>query len=443
MVQVAELVVSMNLVWVLMTGFLVMFMQAGFACVETGFTRIKNATHTMMMNFMIYGIGIIGFFLAGFALMMGGAGDFAGLGGTAALNSEFTITLFGKPFGLFGTTGFGLAGFSAAGIFALFLFQMVFMDTAATIPTGAMAERWTFKSFVIYGFFISMIIYPIFGNWVWGGGWLSQLGTNFGLGNGFMDFAGSSVVHMVGGLVGLAGAIVLGPRIGKFKEDGTPIAIPGHSIPLAFLGTFILAFGWFGFNAGSTLAAVDSRIALVAANTMIASATGAFFAMLYTWWKNGFPDAGMCANGLLAGLVAITAPVAFVSPMAAFIIGAIAGVLVVLSVWFFEWKLKVDDPIGAVSVHGVCGLWGVLAVGIFANGTYGGVTGILYGGGAGQLIAQIIGGITVIIWAFGLSYVFFKVLDKFVPLRVHPDDEVAGLDRAEMGRVLAYPRDLM
>jgi len=255
LVQMAEIVVSMNLVWILATGFLVMFMQAGFAAVETGFTRIKNATHTMMMNFMIYVIGIIGFFLAGFALMMGGAGDFAGLGGTAALNKEFTIMLFGKPFGLFGMTGFGLAGFSAAGIFALFLFQMVFMDTTATIPTGAMAERWSFKSFILYGFFISMIIYPIFGNWVWGGGWLSQLGINFGLGNGFVDFAGSSVVHMVGGLVGLAGAIVIGPRIGKFKEDGTPTAIPGHSIPLAFIGTFILAFGWFGFNCGSTLAA--------------------------------------------------------------------------------------------------------------------------------------------------------------------------------------------
>ncbi|HYU41176.1 MAG TPA: ammonium transporter, partial [Vicinamibacteria bacterium] len=322
--------IAINIVWTLITGFLVMFMQAGFALVETGFCRAKNAAHTMAMNFMVYGIGMLGFWICGFALQMGGVGAVAALGGTPPLSSEFTVTLFGHPFGLFGMKGFFLgADVYDVGVFALFLFQMVFMDTTATIPTGAMAERWKWSSFVIYGFFISMFVYPLFANWVWGGGWLAQLGSNFGLGHGHVDFAGSSVVHMVGGVAALAGAMVLGPRIGKYTRDGKPVAIPGHHIPMALLGTFILAFGWFGFNPGSTLAGGDMRIAVVAANTMLASAAGAVVAMIYMMARFGKPDPSMMANGMLAGLVAITAPCAFVTAPIAVLIGAISGVLVI------------------------------------------------------------------------------------------------------------------
>ncbi|HEX9546389.1 MAG TPA: ammonium transporter, partial [Acidimicrobiales bacterium] len=416
LVEVADAVghnrVAINLMWTLLTGFLVMFMQAGFALAETGFTRAKNVAHTMMMNFMIYGIAMTGYWIMGFALQMGGLGPIATMGGTGLLDSEFSISLFGKEFGLWGTKGFFLAGSTYdVAVFALFLFQMVFMDTAATIPTGAMAERWKFSSFVIYGFFLSMITYPLFANWVWGGGWLSQLGKNFGLGHGYVDFAGSSVVHMVGGVTALAGAMVLGPRIGKYNKDGTANPIPGHNIPMAALGCFILAFGWFGFNPGSTLAAADLRIAVVAVNTMLASAAGAIFAMFYMWAKYGKPDPSMMINGMLAGLVAITAPCAFVSSFWAFVVGALAGVLVCWSVFFIERTLKVDDPVGAISVHGTCGAWGVLSLGIFADGSYGDgfngvpstVKGILYGDPS-QLVAQIIGPLVNFCFIFGASW---------------------------------------
>ena len=438
--------IAINMVWTLIAGFLVMFMQAGFAMVETGFTRAKNVAHTMGMNFMVYAIGMLGFWICGFALQMGGVGAVATLGGTPPLNHEFTIQLFGKTFGLFGLKGFFLSGDTYdVGVFALFLFQMVFMDTAATIPTGAMAERWKFSAFVVFAFFMSMFVYPLYANWVWGGGWLAALGSNFGLGHGHVDFAGSSVVHMVGGVAALAGAIVLGPRIGKFNKDGSANPIPGHSIPMAVVGTFILAFGWFGFNAGSTLAGSDFRIAVVATNTMLASAAGAFTAMMYVWLRYGKPDPSMLVNGMLAGLVAITAPCAFVNSVSAVIIGGLAGVLVVLAVFFIEQTLKIDDPVGAIAVHGVCGAFGVLSVGVFADGTYGdGLNGVpgavrgLFYGDASQLAAQSVGVLTNIVFVFVSFYAFFKLVDVVIGNRVAAADEIEGLDVPEMG-VLGYP----
>jgi Amt family ammonium transporter len=439
--------IAINFMWTLVCGFLVMFMQAGFALAETGFTRAKNAGHTMAMNMMVYGIGMLGYWICGFALQMGGVGNIGSLsGGTGLLSGEFAFHLFGKDFGILGTKGFFLSGTTYdAAIFSLFLFQMVFMDTTATIPTGAMAERWTFKSFVIYGFFISMFVYPLYANWLWGGGWLSQLGANFGIGHGTLDFAGSSVVHMTGGVAALAGAMVLGPRLGKFSKDGKPNAIPGHHIPMAITGCFILAFGWFGFNAGSTLAGNDLRIGVIATNTMLASASGALFAMFYMWIFYGKPDVSMAANGMLAGLVAITAPCAYVNSVSAVIIGAVAGVILCVSVFFIERVLKIDDPVGAISVHGVNGAWGLLALGLFADGTYGdginGVPGVVKGlfyGNSSQFAAQVVGVITNFVFVFVVMYVFFKLLDKVVPLRVSEELEIEGLDQTEVA-VSAYP----
>ena len=438
--------VAINIVWTLVCGFLVMFMQAGFAMAETGFTRAKNAGHTMAMNFMVYALGMLGFWLCGFALQMGGAGPFATLGGGGTMNGEFVIHLFGKEFGLFGTKGFFLSGQAYdASIFAMFLFQMVFMDTTATIPTGSMAERWTFKSFMVYGILVGAIIYPLYANWVWGGGWLSKLGSNFGLGHGHVDFAGSSVVHMTGGVLAYVGAKMLGPRLGKFNKDGTPNAMPGHHIPMAIVGCFILAFGWFGFNTGSTLAGSDLRIGVIAVNTMLASAGGALSAALYMWFLYGKPDISMAANGLLAGLVAITAPCAFVTAPVAVLIGVIAGIILCLSVFFVERNLKIDDPVGAISVHGVNGAWGVLSLGLFADGTYGDgwngvpgtVKGLLYGD-ASQFLAQCIGTLTNIVYVAAIGYVVFKILDVTMGLRVDPEHEVEGLDQHEVA-VVAYP----
>ncbi len=438
--------IAINFVWTLLAGFLVMFMQAGFAMVETGFCRAKNAAHTMCMNFMIYPIGMFGYWLCGYALQMGGVGAVGALGGTAPLNSEFTFSLAGHTFGLFGMNGFMLSGNTYdVGVFALFLFQMVFMDTAGTIPTGAMAERWKFSAFIVFGFFMSMVVYPLYANWVWGGGWLATLGKEFGLGHGHVDFAGSSVVHMVGGVAALAGAIVLGPRIGKYTKDGESVAIPGHDIPMAIAGTFILAFGWFGFNPGSTLAGGDLRIAVVATNTMLAGTGGALAACFYVWKRLGKPDPSMIVNGLLAGLVAITAPCAFVTSGSAVLIGALAGLIVVESVLFIDRILKIDDPVGAISVHGVCGAFGVLSVGIFADGSYGDgwngvpgtVKGLLYGD-ASQFAAQAVGTFTCLAFVFAMFFVFFKVVDAVMGNRVSAEAELEGLDIPEMG-ALAYP----
>ena len=435
---------ALNIVWTMVAGFLVMFMQAGFALVETGLTRAKNVAHTMGMNFLVYAIGIIGFFFVGFGLQMGGVG--AVFGGDPILSKEFVVHLFGKDFGLFGMTGFMLHPLSAytAGVAATFLFQMVFMDTTATIPTGACAERWKFSSFVIFSFVISALIYPIYANWVWGGGWLSALGTNFGLGHGHVDFAGSSVVHLTGGVIAITLAKMIGPRIGKYSADGRVNPIPPHNIPQVMTGTFILAFGWFGFNAGSTLSGMDTRLAVVATNTMIAGATGAFASYLYVKLKWGKADPSWLANGMLAGLVAITAPCAFVSAWAAALIGAVAGVLVIVAAVFIDAKLRIDDPVGASAVHGVNGAWGVVSLGLFANGTYGqglngvasGVTGLFYGD-PGQLIAELIGITANVLWVAPVAALSFYVIGKMVGNRISAEDEVAGADLGEMG-VLGY-----
>ena len=432
-----------NFIWVMITGFMVFFFQCGFAMVETGFCRGKNAAHTMTMNFMVFLVGAIGYFFVGFAIQFGGSGGAASLGsGGSALNSLLSIPGLG---GILGYKGFALSGTYDAGIYALFFFQMVFMDTTVTIPTGAMAERVKYSAMVITSFFISMFLYPLFGNWVWGGGWLATLGKNFGIGHGVVDFAGSAVVHSMGGMLALAGAIVLGPRIGKFKKDGTARAFPGHNIPMAIIGTIILFFCWFSFNAGSTLNASDFRLSVVATNTMIAGAIGGLVAMFYMWIKYGKPDPSMTANGALAGLVAITAPCAFVNGISAFIIGFIAAILVCVAVPFVENKLKLDDPVGAISVHGVNGFWGVISLGLFADGSYGdGLNGVaggvkgLFFGDASQLGAQLIAILVLLVYGFGVSFVFFKILDKVWGLRVSPEDELEGLDIPEMG-VLAYP----
>ena len=465
--------VFINMAWTLLTGFLVMFMQAGFAMVETGLTRSKNVTHTMAMNIMIYAIGILSFWAVGFAFMMGKLGPVANLGGNDMLSKAFSIHIGGKEFVLAGADGFFLAGraFDAA-MMTMFLFQMVFMDTAATIPTGAMAERWKFLAFVLYGVWMCTIVYPIYGCWVWGNGWLSQLGANYGLGHGHIDFAGSSVVHMTGGVASLVGVWVLGARIGKFNKDGSANVLPAHSVPMYMVGTFVLAFGWFGFNPGSTWGASDLSIGRIATNTMLASASGAMLSMIYMWCVYKKPDPSFMCNGLLAGLVAITAPCAYVAPWAAVLIGAVAGVLVVWSCLFFEKVVKVDDPVGAISVHGVNGMWGVLAIGLFADGTYNaaynnsywyevgggklkwfatkfdgaeklpdgwtekGVTGLFYGN-TSQLLAQCIGVAANIVWVGVTMYIFFKVCNLLIGNRVSAAVEIAGLDVPELG-ILGY-----
>jgi len=454
---------SINFVWTLVAGFLVMFMQAGFALVETGLIRAKNASHTMSMNFMVYALGMLGFFICGFAFMCGGLNGTAiggpvTLGGVPTLHSMLTVgsAVNGDHgWGLLGTTGFFLTGNGYdAGAVVLFLFMMVFMDTTATIVTGACAERWSFKSFFIFSIVIGAFIYPVFGCWVWGGGWLAQLGYRLGLGHGAVDYAGSGVVHLQGGALAFITALMIGPRIGKYSADGKVNAILPHDIPMVQVGTFILAFGWFGFNAGSSLAGGDGRIGIVAANTMIAGMSATVAGVIYMWLRYGKPDPSMMCNSMLAGLVAITSPCAFVTPVGAFVIGAVAGVLVIVSVFFFD-KVKIDDPVGAISVHGVNGAWGLIAVGLFSDGSYGqgwngvgatdylgvagkGVAGLFYGDSK-QLVAQLIETGVGIAWNVLVGGLAFWVIGKVLGSnRVSAAVEIAGLDVPEMG-LPGYP----
>ncbi|MDD4202598.1 MAG: ammonium transporter [Candidatus Omnitrophica bacterium] len=395
--------VAINSMWTLIAAFLVFFMQAGFALVESGFTRAKNACNIMMKNLMDFSIGSIVYFVIGFAIMFG--------------TSKFGF--FGIPGSIDPSMSDGLFPYT------FWMFQAVFAATAATIVSGAMAERTKFGSYLIYSIVISAIIYPIVGHWTWGGGWLSA--------KGFIDFAGSTVVHSVGGWAALAGAIILGPRIGKYNKDGSSNAILGHNIPLAALGVFILWFGWFGFNPGSTVAGTDMSIARIAVTTNLAAAGGAISAMFIVWIKYGKPDISMTLNGALAGLVGITAGCANVSPTSAIIIGLIAGAIVVVSVEFIDKVLRIDDPVGAVSVHGVCGAWGTLAVGLFAQESFGGTKGLFFGGGLDQFIVQLTGVFSVFAWTFIGALVLFVIIKKLFGLRVTNEEQLKGLDIEEHG----------
>ncbi len=405
---------NINIVWTCVAAFLVFFMQAGFAMVEAGFTRAKNAVNILMKNLMDFSIGTIAFFVIGFSLM------------------------FGANKGLFGWDGFGLSSVEGDGTswnWTFMIFQTVFAGTAATIVSGAMAGRTKFKAYICYSVFICALIYPIFGSWAWGGllnggGWLENMSTPF------CDFAGSTVVHSIGGWLALAGAIVLGPRLGKYGPDGKAKAIPGHNITLAALGVFILWFGWFGFNPGSTTVG-DGEIGRVAVTTNLAAAAGAIIAMIVSWVVGKKPDASMSLNGALAGLVAITAPCYTVTPVGAIIIGAIAGALVYFSVIFIDNVLKVDDPVGAVSVHGVCGAFGTLSCGLFNAEQVLGIGdtngGLFYGGGFAQLGTQLTGIGAAFAWAFGLGFLMFTVIKVTVGLRADKDEEIKGLDIGEHG----------
>ncbi len=442
--------VSVNFTWTLMTGFLVLFMQVGFAFLVTGLTRAKNAGHMMMMNIAAFAVALLAYYAVGFAFMFGGIAPIANLGGVTPLTG-----IFGHgSAGVIGLHGFLLqsGGSYDVGVMVLFLFEVVFMETAGYIIIGAVAERISFAGFLLAEVAMAAVIYPIYGMWMWGGGWMAHLGTSLHLGHGAVDFAGSGVVHATGGWAALALAMVLGPRIGKFNKDGSANAIPGHNIPYVVIGTLILVFGWMGFNPGSTLGATDLRIGLVAVNTLLAACAGFVMAMIMTNAKYGKPDISMSCNGMLAGLVAITAPCAFVAPWAAVVIGGIAGVLVVYSVAFFD-RIGIDDPCGAISVHGVNGAWGVLSVGFFADGTYGigwngvgansvhGVRGLFYGD-VGQLGAQMVHVVVGFLWAWGVTWLIFTIAKNFMQIRVSAEVELEGLDMAEFG-VLAYPEFVM
>ena len=385
--------IAVNEVWIVLAAVLVMFMQAGFALVEAGFTRAKNAGNIIMKNVMDFSVGSLVYWAFGFALAYGGSS----LGGFVAYGNFF---------------------FSDNAQASTWFFQVVFAATAATIISGALAGRVKFKSYLIYTPFITGFIYPIVTHWVWGGGWLAELG--------FFDFAGSGVVHLLGGIAALAGVLVIGPRHGRFTEDGKPRPIPGHSVTLGALGVFILWFGWYGFNAGSTLAAVGQDIASPAVTTTLAAAAGSVGAMVTAWVIIGKPDVGFTLNGALAGLVGITAGTASISFGLSIATGLIAGVLMTLSVMALE-RLKIDDPVGAISVHGSAGLWGVLAVALFS--------------GDAAIGTQLIGAVAIVTWAFGTSFIVFKLIDMTVGMRVSEQEERDGLDRSEHGGE-AYPEFL-
>ena len=455
--DVGHLRISTNFSWTLLTGYLVLFMQAGFALLTCGLVRKKNAGHLMMLNFAAYVFAFLAYYACGFAFQYGGTAINAApvnLGGTPTLD-HFLIG--SGLWGFLGGKGFFLSGPAYdSGSLCLTLFEVVFMETAGYIIVGAICERITFWAFLLCELFMGAILYPIFGCWVWGGGWLSQLGQSMGFGHGYVDFAGSTVVHGIGGFAAMALAVILGPRLGKYGSDGKPRAFPAHNLVFVVTGTFILLFGWMGFNPGSTLGASDLRISVIAVNTNLAAVAGSASAMFLWYLLFGKPDVTMACNGILAGLVAITAPCAFVSPNSAVIIGLLAGLLVDAGVLFNERVVKVDDPCGAISVHGYCGWLGAVCVGIFADGTYGagwngvgattylgkaglGVTGLLYGDYS-QFFTQLGGATLMAIYAFGLTYAVFSVVNAVQSMRVSKEVEFEGLDVPEFG-LPAYPED--
>lgn len=403
---------TLDNVWILVAAVLVIFMQAGFALVEAGLTRAKNVANIFMKNLMDFCVGAILFFAVGYAIAFGG--DMTGLGKYLGGGGWFLA-------------GDGVFTYGTLDKFVFFTFQVAFAATAATIVSGAMAERTQFRAYVLYSAVISAVIYPIVVRWQWGGGWLFQLDTPF------HDFAGSTLVHMTGGVAAFMGARALGPRLGRYSADGKPRAIPGHSIPFAILGTFILLVGWYGFNPGSWLAA-DKVIGAIALNTTLAGAAGAVAAMIVTWMRSGKPDVAMAGNGLLAGLVGVTAGAWVVNGVGALVIGFAAGVIVVYAVSFFD-KIKVDDPVGAISVHGVCGAFGTIMVGLFSATETEGVVkkGLFYGGGADQLISQLIGVVSVAVFVAVTTGILFAVLKATVGLRVSEQEEIEGLDVHEHG----------
>jgi Amt family ammonium transporter len=449
--------IGSNFSWTLMTGYLVLFMQAGFALLTCGLIRKKNAGHLMMLNFAAYVFAFLAYWAVGFAFQFGAVAVNAApvnLGGTPTLNH---FLLGSGQWGFLGGKGFFMTGAGYdAGSLCLTLFEVVFMETAGYIIVGAICERITFWAFLLCELFVGALLYPIFGSWVWGGGWMSQLGSSMGLGHGYVDFAGSTVVHAVGGFCAMALAMILGARLGKYAPDGTPRAFPAHNLVFVVSGTFILLFGWMGFNPGSTLGASDLRIAVVAVNTNLAAVAGSASALLIWYFIFKKPDITMACNGMLAGLVAITAPCAFVSPTSAVVIGTIAGAIVCMGVLFNERIIKVDDPCGAISVHGYCGWFGAVCVGIFADGTYGagwngvgattylgtagkGVTGLLYGD-MQQFKVQLGGATLCALYAFVSTFVVFSIVNKVKSMRVAPEVEREGLDVPEFGQ-LCYPED--
>lgn len=456
--SVGHVRVGTNFAWTLNTGYLVLFMQAGFALLTCGLVRKKNAGHLMMLNFAAYVFAFLAYYAVGYAFQFGAVAVNAApanIGGAPTLNH---FLLGGGSWGFLGGKGFFMSGPAYdASSNCLALFQVVFMETAGYIIVGAICERITFWAFLLCELFMGALLYPIFGCWVWGGGWLSQLGSTMNLGHGYVDFAGSTVVHAVGGFAAMALALILGPRLGKYGPDGKPRAFPAHNLTFVVTGTFILLFGWMGFNPGSTLGATDLRISIVAINTNLAAVAGSATAMLVWYRLFGKPDITMACNGMLAGLVAITAPCAFVSPTSAVIIGVLAGMLVCAGVLFNERVTKIDDPCGAISVHGFCGWLGAVSVGIFADGTYGagwngvgattylgeagkGVTGLLYGD-TRQFLCQLGGATLCAAWAFGLTYVVFKAVNAAKTMRVPQEYEVEGLDVPQFG-LAAYPEDV-
>jgi Amt family ammonium transporter len=424
---VGELKVAVDTVWVMLTAFLVFFMNLGFALVESGLTRSKNTVNILAKNFIVFAIASLSFYAIGWGLMFGDGNALFGTEGLFLVSGADNSPAMGDAY----AGVYSALNWTGVPLWAKFFFQLVFAGTAATIVSGAVAERIKFHAFIIFSFVMVGIIYPTTGHWIWGGGWLAKLGM--------FDFAGSTVVHSVGGWAALTGALILGPRLGKYTRDGRINPIPGHNLSTATAGGLILWFGWFGFNPGSTMAASFADIARIAVTTNIAASAAAFTATLAAWLMIGKPDLTMIINGALAGLVAITAPCAFVSVGSALIIGAIAGVLVVAAVLFFD-RVTVDDPVGAISVHLVNGIFGTLCVGLFAQDLVPKTTGdgLFFGGGAGLLWAQLVGVATVGIFVFAISAIVWLILKAIVGIRVSEEEETEGLDLGEHG-ISAYP----